>query len=42
MMYLTEKPVILNGKKYETEIGPIPGTPYGEGIKETLDTIRSH
>lgn len=36
MMYLTETPVILSGKKYETEIGPVPTTPYQEGIKATL------
>lgn len=36
MMYLTETPVILNGEKYETEIGSIPQTPYEEGIEQTL------
>ncbi|KAB2328675.1 SDR family NAD(P)-dependent oxidoreductase [Cytobacillus depressus] len=36
MMYLTEDPVILSGKKYEEKIGPIPQTPYKNGIKETL------
>lgn len=37
MMYLTEDPVILSGKKYEAKIGPIPRTPYKEGIKKTLN-----
>jgi nucleoside-diphosphate-sugar epimerase len=37
MMYLTADPVILCGKKYEAKIGPIPQTPYKEGIKETLN-----
>lgn len=36
MMYLTETPVILSGKKYETKIGPLPAIPYQEGIKATL------
>lgn len=37
MMYLTEDPVILSGKKYKEKIGPIPQTPYKEGIKKTLN-----
>ncbi|WP_102275505.1 SDR family NAD(P)-dependent oxidoreductase [Cytobacillus massiliigabonensis] len=37
MMYLTEDPVILCGKKYESKIGPIPRTTYREGIKETIN-----
>lgn len=37
MMYLTEEPVILSGKKYETKIGSIPRTPYNEGIKKTIE-----
>lgn len=37
MMYLTEDPVILSGKKYEAKIGAIPQTPYKEGIKKTLN-----
>lgn len=36
MMYLTETPVILSGQKYEAEIGPVPVTPYQEGIRATL------
>ncbi|MDR4887297.1 SDR family NAD(P)-dependent oxidoreductase [Fredinandcohnia sp. QZ13] len=37
MLYLTEDPVVLDGAKYEREIGPLPATPYEEGIKRTLD-----
>ncbi len=37
MLYLTEDPVVLDGSKYEREIGPLPATPYEEGIKRTLD-----
>lgn len=36
MMYLTEHPLILSGEKYEKEIGPLPRTPYREGIRETI------
>ncbi|RAK18189.1 nucleoside-diphosphate-sugar epimerase [Anoxybacillus vitaminiphilus] len=41
MMYLNEKPVILDGSKYERLIGPIPRTPYKIGIKETLKQMKS-
>lgn len=37
MMYLMDDPVILSGKKYEANIGPIPQTPYKDGIKKTLN-----
>jgi len=37
MLYLTEDPVILTGEKYEAVIGPVPKTPYIEGIKDTLN-----
>ncbi|MEH7238505.1 SDR family NAD(P)-dependent oxidoreductase [Bacillus sp. JJ1562] len=40
MLYLTEDPVVLDGSKYEQEIGPLPATPYEEGIKRTLDYMR--
>lgn len=36
MLYLTEKPVVLNGEKYEMFIGQVPKTPYYEGLKETI------
>lgn len=39
MMYLTEEPVVLNGGKYERAIGPVPKTPYEEGIKQTISSL---
>lgn len=36
MMYLTEKPVLLSGAKYEQEIGTLPNTSYREGLEETF------
>ncbi|WP_375199516.1 SDR family NAD(P)-dependent oxidoreductase [Lysinibacillus sp. RS11] len=36
MLYLTEKPVILSGEKYEKEIGMLPGTSYRVGLEETI------
>ncbi|PLS15964.1 short chain dehydrogenase [Bacillus sp. M6-12] len=39
MYYLTEEPVVLNGSKYEREIGLIPRTSYEEGIRKTLASI---
>lgn len=36
IMYLTEKGFVLSGDKYEKRIGPIPATPYKEGLEETL------
>jgi nucleoside-diphosphate-sugar epimerase len=41
MMYLNEKPVILDGSKYERLIGSVPRTPYEIGIKETLKQMKS-
>lgn len=40
MMYLTEEPVILSGKKYEAKIGTIPKTTYKEGIRRTLQWMK--
>lgn len=37
MFYLMEDPVVLDGTKYEREIGSLPVTPYEEGIRKTLD-----
>ncbi|MCC3355323.1 hypothetical protein [Bacillus sp. REN16] len=39
MLYLTIDPVVLDGSKYEQEIGPLPATSYEEGIKRTLDCM---
>ncbi|MFE4712269.1 NAD-dependent epimerase/dehydratase family protein [Paenibacillus sp. NPDC056722] len=40
MLYLTEEPLRLSGKKYERLIGPIPATPYEKGITETIQAIK--
>ncbi len=41
MFYLNEDPVVLDGAKYEREIGPLPRTSYQlpirVGIKQTLE-----
>ena len=42
MYYLNEEPVVLNGDKYERAIGPVPKTPYEEGIKQTLLSIKNN
>jgi nucleoside-diphosphate-sugar epimerase len=40
MMYLTEEPVVLSGKKYESRIGRLPSTPYEEGLRRTLQFMK--
>ncbi|MGG4489455.1 SDR family NAD(P)-dependent oxidoreductase [Metabacillus idriensis] len=40
MMYLTEKPVLLSGSKYEKEIGPVPRTPYDKGIRAVISSMQ--
>lgn len=40
MLYLTEEPFVLNGEKYEALIGPIPVTPFEEGIAATIAALR--
>ncbi|WP_338754517.1 SDR family NAD(P)-dependent oxidoreductase [Bacillus sp. FJAT-52991] len=40
MMYLYEKPVILSGETYEKEIGPLPQTPYAQGLTETINFMK--
>ncbi|MCT8138332.1 SDR family NAD(P)-dependent oxidoreductase [Anaerobacillus sp. CMMVII] len=42
MMYLTEEPVVLSGGKYEVEIGPLPQTPYEEGLKYTISWMEEN
>lgn len=42
MFYLNEDPVVLDGTKYEREIGPLPRTPYQEGIKQTMEFMEAH
>ncbi|MNO78607.1 hypothetical protein D3C76_697550 [compost metagenome] len=36
MLYLTQEPVVLSGGKYERIVGPIPTTPFEQGITETV------
>ncbi|CAH0345276.1 SDR family NAD(P)-dependent oxidoreductase [Bacillus sp. CECT 9360] len=40
MYYLTEEPVVLDGSKYEREIGMLPRTPYRTGIEQTINHLR--
>ncbi|MNJ55423.1 hypothetical protein D3C77_509100 [compost metagenome] len=39
MLYLTEEPIVLSGKKYERLVGPIPGTSFERGITDTIQTL---
>ncbi|MFS0722394.1 NAD-dependent epimerase/dehydratase family protein [Paenibacillus sp. 1P07SE] len=39
VMYLTKEGFILSGEKYENRIGPIPATPYRQGLEETLNIL---
>lgn len=40
MLYLTEEPLLLSGEKYETLIGPIPVTPYEQGVAQTVAAMQ--
>lgn len=40
MMYLKSEPVVLSGDKYEKFIGPLPVTPYREGLEQLLKSLR--
>jgi nucleoside-diphosphate-sugar epimerase len=40
MLYLTKEPLYLSGAKYERMVGPIPATSFGQGIAETIHSIR--
>ncbi|MCJ7842530.1 SDR family NAD(P)-dependent oxidoreductase [Lederbergia sp. NSJ-179] len=42
MFYLNEDPVVLDGTKYNREIGPLPRTSYQEGIKQTMEYMAAH
>lgn len=39
MMYLNEEPLVLSVQKYESTIGPLPKTPYAEGIRRTIEHL---
>ncbi len=36
IMYLTKEGFVLSGEKYKERIGPIPATPFRNGLEETL------
>ncbi|WAA12066.1 SDR family NAD(P)-dependent oxidoreductase [Fervidibacillus halotolerans] len=40
MFYLYEQPIFLSGEKYERELGPLPKTPYEEGLKRTVEFMK--
>lgn len=40
MLYLTEEPLVLSGDKFERLIGPIPATPFEEGIALTIQALQ--
>ncbi|PER57147.1 short chain dehydrogenase [Bacillus thuringiensis] len=40
MLYLTEKPIVLSGEKYEKCIGDIPKTSYYNGLKEMIISMQ--
>ncbi|WP_374723487.1 NAD(P)H-binding protein [Calidifontibacillus erzurumensis] len=42
MYYLTQEPVVLDGSKYEKEIGPLPRTPYKEGLQQTIEWMKQN
>lgn len=39
IMYLTKEGFVLSGEKYENRIGPIPATPFRQGLEETLKIL---
>lgn len=41
MMYLTEQPVVLSGEKFASRIGPLPKTPYEQGMIETINFLKN-
>lgn len=41
MLYLTEEPLVLNGGAYESHFGPIPKTPYEQGIRQTILALKA-
>lgn len=40
MLYLTEKPLLLSGRKYEQYVGDIPRTSYKDGIAITIQHLQ--
>ena len=41
MFYLNEEPVVLDGEKYESLIGPVPRTSYREGLLQTIEYMQA-
>lgn len=41
MQYLNEDPVVLDGRKFEEHIAPIPKTPYDKGLKNTINVYKN-
>ncbi|RYM06641.1 NAD-dependent epimerase/dehydratase family protein [Sporolactobacillus sp. THM7-7] len=41
MYYLNEDTVVLSGEKYEKHFGPVPVTPYKEGLRQTIEFMRA-
>ncbi|MFB7816460.1 SDR family NAD(P)-dependent oxidoreductase [Paenibacillus chitinolyticus] len=39
MLYLTEEPFVLSGRKYEKEIGPIIWTPHEKAVSDTIHAL---
>lgn len=42
MFYLNEEPVVLSGEKYERLLGSVPGTPYREGLRQTIEYMKAN
>lgn len=40
MFYLNEEPVVLSGEKFEKRVGPLPRTPYYEGLRKTIEFMK--
>lgn len=42
ILHLWTDPILLDGAKYRARIGPLPRTPYPEGVRETLAWFRAN
>jgi nucleoside-diphosphate-sugar epimerase len=41
LYYLYDRPFLLDGQKYQTQIGDIPRTPFQVGLQQTLDWMKN-
>jgi nucleoside-diphosphate-sugar epimerase len=41
LYYLYDRPVLLDGQKYQTQIGDIPHTPFTVGLQQTFDWMKN-